>query len=173
MRWRRSSVLQSWPRHATLCCPTRHGRSIDVTPDTVNFETIRLTPRIDATAPDGSEVRVLLRNNANSVAHFSFRPGQISRPIRHRSIDEIWFFLSGTGELWRSNGAQQQTIKIAPDLCISIPAGTAFQIRVDSDCALTAIGTTTPPWPGENSEQEEAETVTGVWEWEGRSSAIE
>lgn len=131
----------------------------------MKFETKRLAPRIDATAPDGSEVRVLLRNSGNSVAHFSFQPGQISRPVRHRSIDEIWFFLTGSGELWRSNDDQQQIIKISADLSISIPAGTAFQIRVDSECALTAIGTSTPPWPGENSEHDEAEAVTGVWDW--------
>lgn len=51
--------------------------------------TKRLPTAYDLLAPDGSEVRVLLSSNGGSMAHFQLPPGQVSRAVRHRTVEEI------------------------------------------------------------------------------------
>jgi|GEM_PF-1737154 len=130
----------------------------------MKFSTKILAIDADEHAPDGSEVRVLLRNQSASMAHFTFQPNQVSQAIQHRSIDEIWYFLNGSGVLWRSKDGHSEFLKISAGTCVSIPVGTVFQIRVNGDEPLTAIGTSTPPWPGHNSESDEAIAVNGTWD---------
>lgn len=138
------------------------------------FQTKALPESMDAIAPDGSEVRVLLRNKAGSMAHFRLRPGQVSTAVRHRSIDEIWYFIEGAGELWRrqQNNHQlsadseefiEEIVQVNAGVCITIPCGTEFQLKAGADCALSAIGISSPPWPGDNDEHTEAVTVDGIW----------
>jgi mannose-6-phosphate isomerase-like protein (cupin superfamily) len=119
-----------------------------------------LPPDVDVLAPDGSEVRVLLSLSRGSMAHFRLPSGQVSRAVRHRMVEEIWYILSGHGEMWRSAGDQQEIIALAPGLCLTIPAGVGFQFRSDGDEPLTAVAITMPPWPGDG----EAEFVEGKWE---------
>jgi len=64
-----------------------------------DFETKRLPLTPDVVAPDGSDVRVLARTERGSMAHFELAPGRASAAIRHRTVDEIWFVLSGRGEI--------------------------------------------------------------------------
>ena len=63
------------------------------------------TARIDAApveiAPDGSRVHPLLALASGSMAQFELDGGQVSRAVRHRSVEEIWLVLSGRGEIWR------------------------------------------------------------------------
>jgi len=33
------------------------------------------------------------------MAHFHLPAGQVSRAVRHRTVEEIWFVLSGRGEM--------------------------------------------------------------------------
>jgi hypothetical protein len=51
--------------------------------------------RPDATAPDGSEVRFLIdhRHHARgaSVVEVTLPPGQVSRPVWHRTVGEMRF----------------------------------------------------------------------------------
>ncbi len=115
---------------------------------------------VDVLAPDGSEVRVLLALSRGSMAHFRLPSGQVSRAVRHRTVEEIWYILSGHGEMWRSVGAQQEIIALTPCLCLTIPAGVGFQFRSHGDEPLAAVAITMPPWPGES----EAEFVEGKWQ---------
>jgi mannose-6-phosphate isomerase-like protein (cupin superfamily) len=123
------------------------------------FETMSLPRRPDAVAPDGSDVRVLLRLPRGSVAHFELAAGRTSRAVAHRTVDEIWYVQSGNGEMWRHQGDQQQTVPLEPGTCLSIPAGTHFQFRAAEAGPLTAVAVTMPPWPGED----EAFEVPGPW----------
>ena len=45
------------------------------------------------TAPDGSDVRLLLRGSRGSTAHFELGPGQTSKAVRHRTVEEVWYFV--------------------------------------------------------------------------------
>lgn len=125
----------------------------------MGFATKRLPPVPDIVAPDGSDVRVLLKTPRGSMAHFELAPGRASEAIRHRNVDEIWFVLSGRGEIWRRLDGSEEMVALDPGICITIPAGTHFQFRALGDTALAAIGVTMPPWPG----PEEAVPVPGKW----------
>lgn len=112
------------------------------------FATLALPSVPDVVAPDGSDVRVLLRTGRGSMAHFELAPGRTSDAIRHRSVEEIWFIVSGRGELWRKLGAQEEIVALTENTCVSLPVGTHFQFRCTGTVALAAVGVTMPPWPG-------------------------
>lgn len=124
------------------------------------FETKRLPVGRDAVAPDGSDVRVLLALRGGSMAHFELAAGQTSTAVRHRTVDEIWWFLSGRGQLWRRAGDQEELVTVEAGVCVTIPVGTQFQFRTLGAEPLAALGVTMPPWPGEG----EAVPVPGKWE---------
>ncbi|MCZ6890875.1 MAG: cupin domain-containing protein [Gammaproteobacteria bacterium] len=124
------------------------------------FETKTLPAMADAIAPDGSEVRILLRLEQGSMAHFELGPRQVSAPVAHKTIGEIWYFLSGRGQMWRKLGDHEEIVDVVRGVSISIPVGTHFQFRSVSDQPLCAIGQTMPPWPGED----ECYPVSGIWE---------
>ena len=124
------------------------------------FDTMQLPGAPDAVAPDGSDVRVLLRLGRGSMAHFELAAGRVSRAVAHRAVEEIWDVLAGHGRMWRRHGERQETVPLRPGTCLSIPAGTHFQFRADGDSPLAAVGVTMPPWPG----GDEAYDVPGAWD---------
>jgi len=128
--------------------------------ETRGFETKPLPPRPDAVAPDGSHVRVLLRVRGGGLAHFELAAGQTSVAVTHRSVEEVWYFLAGTGEMWRTSGGDEEVVAVSAGVCVTIPLGTAFQFRAAGNQPLVAIGATIPPWPGAG----EAAIVAGPWE---------
>lgn len=123
------------------------------------FSTKRLPAAPDDIAPDGSDVRILLQLDGGSLAHFELAPGQTSIAVAHRTVEEIWFFLTGRGEMWRKSDGQGKVVGVDTGVCITIPVGTHFQFRSFGYEPLSAIGVTIPPWPGEG----EAYTVKGKW----------
>jgi mannose-6-phosphate isomerase-like protein (cupin superfamily) len=127
----------------------------------IPFDTKRLSPGRDAIAPDGSDVRVLLNLSAGSMAHFELPPGRTSKAVTHRTVEEIWFFLSGRGEMWRDqNGQPESIVEVESGVCVTIPLGTRFQFRSIGEEPLSALGVTMPPWPGEG----ETIFVQGKWD---------
>lgn len=66
-----------------------------------DFTTRRLSSEPDVVAPDGSDVRILPGLAGGGMAHFELAPSETSRAVAHRTVEEIWFFLSGRGEMWR------------------------------------------------------------------------
>lgn len=125
----------------------------------INFATMRLPATPTTFAPDGSDVRELIGLPAGSMAHFELGNGQVARAITHRGVDEIWFIVTGRGEMWRKQGEREETVTLEPGVCLSIPAGTHFQFRASTSEAVVAIAITMPPWPGD----EEAVPVVGPW----------
>ena len=124
-----------------------------------DFMTKRLPAEPDAIAPDGSDVRVLLSLDRGGLAHFELAPGQTSKAVAHRTVEEIWFFLGGRGEMWRRLGAREDVVPVDAGVCITIPVGTHFQFRSFGYEALAAVAVTMGPWPGEG----EAYLVDGHW----------
>jgi mannose-6-phosphate isomerase-like protein (cupin superfamily) len=123
------------------------------------FQTRTLARDADAIAPDGSQVRLLCGVDAGSMAHFTLEPGAIAKPVAHRTIEEVWFFVSGKGRMWRRLGDDEAIINVGPGVSISLPVGTHFQFRCDGAEPLTAVGVSMPPWPGDS----EAYAVEGAW----------
>jgi mannose-6-phosphate isomerase-like protein (cupin superfamily) len=123
------------------------------------FATKTLPREADVLAPDGSQVRILLRLDRGSMAHFRLEPGQTSRPVAHRTVEELWYVVSGGGEIWRRQDGREEVTQVAPGTCLSIPLGTAFQFRCTGSEPLDAVAITMPPWPGDD----EAYAVEGPW----------
>jgi mannose-6-phosphate isomerase-like protein (cupin superfamily) len=121
--------------------------------------TKRLPATRDAVAPDGSDVRVLLQLKGGGLAHFELGPGEVSTAVAHRTVEEIWFFLGGRGEMWRKLGNDESIVPVETGVCLTIPLGTHFQFRAFEQEPLAALGVTMPPWPGEG----EAYAVAGKW----------
>lgn len=104
------------------------------------FVTRRLPATPDVVASDGSDVRVLAGLGSGGMAHFTLPAAQTSPAVAHRTVEEIWFVVSGRGEMWRK-------------------LGTHFQFRAHAGEPLAVIGITMPPWPGDA----EAFRVAGPW----------
>jgi mannose-6-phosphate isomerase-like protein (cupin superfamily) len=93
------------------------------------------------------------------MAHFELAGNQVSRAVTHRTVEEIWYFLSGRGQMWRKQGERNEIVDVSHGVSLTIPVGTHFQFRTLGTESLAAIGVTMPPWPGEG----EAIPVEGVW----------
>ena len=124
------------------------------------FATKHLPVQRDVIASDGSDVRVLLQLAHGGMAHFELAPDQTSKAVVHRTVEEIWYFLSGRGQMWRQHNGQAEVVDVYPGVCLTIPLGTRFQFRSLGDEPLAAIGVTMPPWPGDG----EAIVVPGEWQ---------
>ena len=124
-----------------------------------DFETVRLPDAVDAVAPDGSEVRLLPQLAGGSMAHFTLAPGVTSRAVTHRSVEELWFVVSGRGDMWRASAGREEIVAMTPGVALTIPLGTRFQFRATGDEPLVAVAVTMPPWPGDD----EAVEVAGPW----------
>ena len=128
---------------------------------TSSFGYTRLPTQPDTTAPDGSEVRLLGTLPRGSFAHFTLAPGLVSKAISHRTVDEIWYVLSGIGQMWTQQDDRTQIVSLSQGTSLAIPLGTRFQFRCDSaNEPLVAVGVTMPPWPG----NDEATVVAGIWQ---------
>ena len=78
------------------------------------FETRRLPATRDVVAPDGSDVRVLLGLGGGGMAHFELAPGLTSCAMAHRTVEEIWFFVGGRGEMWRKSDTREEVVSVEP-----------------------------------------------------------
>ena len=123
--------------------------------------TNRLADAPRVVAPDGSDVFPLLALAGGSMARFELGPGRTSLAVRHRTVEELWYVVDGRGEMWRSRGDVATVTPLAPEVCVAIRLGTAFQFRSLGPGPLVVIAATMPPWPGEA----EAEAVPGNPAW--------
>jgi mannose-6-phosphate isomerase-like protein (cupin superfamily) len=123
------------PRPTAPAAPTR-------------FPTVQVADQPAERAPDGAEVRPMLAGPGASVARFRLPAGTTSRPCRHRTINEIWFVIAGSGEFWRrSPDGVEEVVPVGVGTGVLVAAGVAFQVRAHASGPLDAVGTTMPPWP--------------------------
>jgi mannose-6-phosphate isomerase-like protein (cupin superfamily) len=94
------------------------------------------------------------------MIHFELAPNRISKAVTHRTVEEIWYFVAGRGQVWRKQNGHAAVVDVHPGVSLTIPLGTQFQFRSFSYEPLAAIAVTMPPWPGEG----EAIIVKGEWE---------
>jgi len=124
------------------------------------WTTTKLPTPYNYLAPDGSEIRLLPTFDAGGLAHCRLPAGAISAPVRHKTVKEVWYVLAGRGDVWRGQGAEDETVRVEPDTCLTIPTGVSFQFRALGDGPLEIMIGTFPAWPG----PDEAEPVKGKWE---------
>ncbi len=94
-----------------------------------------------------------------SAVHCTLPPHEISLAVCHKTVEEVWYFIEGQGEVWRKQGKREEVVEIKNGVCITIPTGTHFQFRNTGSEPLKFLITTMPPWPGEN----EAVRVKNHW----------
>lgn len=123
------------------------------------FHTVTLRVDYDEVAPDTSEIRLLARLAGGSLAHGTLPPGAVSLAVVHRTVEEIWFVLSGRAELWRRHDAHETIVEIGAGTAATLPVGTRFQFRTVGDEPFRFLMCTMPPWPGDG----EAVPVSGHW----------
>jgi mannose-6-phosphate isomerase-like protein (cupin superfamily) len=125
-----------------------------------SFATLALPEKPTVTAPDGSDVRVLLRLAGGSMAHFELGPGLCSSAVKHKTVEELWYVVGGQAEMWRSQDGREEVMLLKTGMSLSIPLDTSFQFRTVGSIPFAAIGVTMPPWPS----QDEAVHVAGPWQ---------
>jgi len=115
-------------------------------------------------APDGSEIRLIAGAPEGatraSLCEATLAAGQTSRPVRHRSVEEIWLFTEGEGRVWRCPPDAADPVSVAPvavhaGVALVIKTGWSFQFQASAAGPLRFLCYTSPPWPGDD----EAEPV--------------
>ena len=114
----------------------------------------------DTFAPDGSEIRLLLGGpeaaTRASLVEVTLDAWQVSRPVWHRSVEELWYVLEGAGRVWRcppdSDPADIEAVEVGPGDALVIPTGWGFQFAA-GERAMIFLCFTSPPWPGEDEAQ--------------------
>lgn len=125
----------------------------------MTMQTKYIPENYDALAPDGSEIRVLAATASGSMAHCSLAPGGTSVAVAHKTVEEVWYFIAGRGEVWRKLGDREEVVEVSLGASLSIPLGARFQFRNTGDTPLEFVLATIPPWPGDG----EAFRVPGHW----------
>ncbi|HEX2619855.1 MAG TPA: cupin domain-containing protein [Phototrophicaceae bacterium] len=125
----------------------------------MNFETKELSPEYDHAAPDQSYIRVLPALPGGGLAHCTLEAGAVSHAVAHKTVEEIWYFLEGKGEVWRRQGDQEAVVEVHPGVSLTIPLGTHFQFRNTGTDPLRFLIVTVPPWSG----ADEAYRVEDFW----------
>ena len=117
-------------------------------PSSPTFQTEYLADEHEYLAPDGSQIRLLARVRGGSMCHCTLPPGEVSKAIAHRTVEEIWYCISGKGQVWRKRGDLEVVVDVGPGVSLSIPTGTTFQFQNVGKDPLCFVITTIPPWPG-------------------------
>ena len=115
----------------------------------------------DTLAPDGSEIRLLVGDaqaaTRASLCEATLPAGGVSRPVWHRTVEEIWYVLEGQGEVWRcppgADPASVPAVEVGPGDALVIPTGWRFQFRAGAAGCFRFLCYTSPPWPGVDEAQ--------------------
>ena len=124
-----------------------------------HFQGMQLPATPDHLAPDGSAIRSLLRVRGGSLAYCTLPVGAISHAVVHQTVEEIWYCLAGSGQVWRRGPVKAEITDLTPGVCITIPVGTQFQFRAIGANELHLLIAAMPPWPGAH----EALPVASYW----------
>jgi mannose-6-phosphate isomerase-like protein (cupin superfamily) len=123
------------------------------------FKTKQLADGYDYLAPDCSEIRLLPEMRGVGLAHCTLHPGKTTHAVAHRTVEEIWYCLSGEGEIWCKLDDAEYISNLRPYISVTIPTGANFQFRNTGSESLCLLIVTMPPWPG----PEEAVKVVNYW----------
>jgi mannose-6-phosphate isomerase-like protein (cupin superfamily) len=124
------------------------------------FVTKQLSADYDYHAPDGSEIRLLPWVRGGSLAHCTLPPGKTTQAVLHHNVEELWYCISGAGQIWRKLGDLEQVVDLDAGSSVTLPTGMRFQFRATGSAPLCILIATMPPWPS----KEEAVAVDGHWE---------
>ena len=111
-------------------------------------------------APDGLEVRVASLTNNGQVSEFRLAPDTTGDAIKHKTVTELWFLVSGHGTVWLGSHNNGEPKVMQAGEYFVVPPETEFQVRNDHlDQWLKFIALTMPSFPGDG----EVIKVPGYW----------
>jgi mannose-6-phosphate isomerase-like protein (cupin superfamily) len=116
------------------------------------MDVINLQKTIPFTTKDGSEIRELLahRNSCirlQSLAEARLPPGASTTAHYHRQTEEIYYILTGGGQMTIGNEMRQ----VGPGDAIAIPPGEVHQIVNNGDVALVFLCCCAPAYEHEDT----------------------
>jgi mannose-6-phosphate isomerase-like protein (cupin superfamily) len=145
------------------------------------LETGNLPDRFDHIAPDASEIRILaymrdgefrvppedheirvpLLNTGGVLLQCTLPPAKTSCAVMHQTVQEVWYFIQGKGQVWRKLGDNEESvIDVKAGTVLTIPTKAHFQFRnMSKNEPLVFLIMTLPPWPG----HQDAISVNGKW----------
>ena len=123
------------------------------------MQTNRLPSDYTALAPDGSQIRELVKVDGGSMVHCTLPQGKTSIAVAHRTVEEVWYILRGRGQVWRAQDGRESVVDASPGTALTIPLRALLQFRNTGADDLCFIIVTIPPWPNED----EAHQVEGRW----------
>lgn len=68
------------------------------------YQTKKLKSEPDDIAPDGSKIFLLNSMKGGNMCLCELPAGETTQALHHKTAEEIWFFLSGEGEICRKMG---------------------------------------------------------------------
>lgn len=123
------------------------------------MQTVRLADGRVVVAPDGSQIRELVAVAQGSMVHCTLPQNAVSMAVVHATVDEVWYCLAGTGQVWRRCKGTESVLDVEAGTALTIDCGTHFQFCNTGDEDLCFVIVTMPPWPG----SEEARRVEDYW----------
>lgn len=124
------------------------------------FNSTKLKDSYDYLAPDKSEIRLLQKSDLGEICHCTMPTDKTSTAVYHKTVFEIWYVLSGEGEMWQKKGESEETVRLDTGVAVTIPVGNSFQFRNTGSVPLCILITTMPKWPG----PDEAVVTEGKWD---------
>ncbi len=108
----------------------------------------------DAIAPDGAEIRILIDQPQGatrlSVAEALVKPSTRTACVSHKTIEEVWYIVRGTGRFHRlpPDGSKEEVEDVGPGDALLIPTGCGFWVENTGLNDLVFLCCDAPPWPG-------------------------
>ena len=87
----------------------------------MNLNDIHLPESFNYLAPDGSEIRLLNSLARGGLCHVTLPPEATSKAVKHLTVDEIWYFIEGRGQVWRKLGEVERIVEVKPGMSLTIP----------------------------------------------------
>lgn len=98
---------------------------------------------------DGSVIRALPGVGQVESVHCTLPKGGVIQASRHKTVSQIWYVLSGTGELWLEPPSHKgQVTPLAAGTAVTVPLGYSFQFRNTGSADLEIFIVNTTPWSG-------------------------
>lgn len=125
----------------------------------IDIDPIHVKEHYDYLAPDTSEIYLLSNGRHGGLCQCILPLGATSAAVSHKTVEELWYFIEGEGEVWRQDLCDNKPEEVCAGTSVVIPPQTAFQFRNTGAVPLKFIIATLPPWPGAH----ESVSETGFW----------
>jgi mannose-6-phosphate isomerase-like protein (cupin superfamily) len=106
-----------------------------------------LTEDPDSSSPDGrAEIRYILDSKGGDLTHAVCPAGEVAPTHELPELDEAYFVLGGSGEIWRRHQKWEGITALRPGRFVWMPRGTQFQYRASQGSSLVFLVVVLPSW---------------------------